>query len=332
MSGATIDAGARRLLITILRRLGLGGVTLLLVSAVVFSAVNWLPGDFATAILGQSATPATVAALRENLGLDEPAFVRYVHWLGHALTGDLGVSLSSIGQTDPVTVWQLIRPRLLNTLFLAFCAATVAVPLALGLGVVTVLARRSPLDKSINVVALTLISIPEFLVGYLFILVFSTWWKLFPSLADVRPETGLAERIAMCALPILTLASVTIAHMMRMTQTAIINVLASPYIETAHLKGLSNARIVWKHALPNAWAPIVTVITFNLAYMTVGVVVVEAVFVYPGIGQLMVDAVNNRDIPVVQACALVFSATFVVLNLVADMVTLVSNPRLLHPK
>jgi peptide/nickel transport system permease protein len=327
-----LNTGVRRLVITIIRRLGMAALTLLLVSAVVFSAVNWLPGDFATAILGQSATPATIAALRENLGLNEAASIRYLHWVSHAVTGDMGVSLSSIGQADPVTVWQLIRPRLVNTLFLAFFAAIVAVPLAVGLGVATVLARKSPLDKSINVIALTLISIPEFLVGYLFILAFSTWWKLFPSLADVRPDTGLMERIEMCALPIMTLASVTIAHMMRMTRAAILSVLASPYIEAAHLKGLSNTRIVWKHALPNAWAPIVTVITFNLAYMTVGVVVVEAVFVYPGIGQLMVDAVSTRDIPVVQACALIFSGVFVILNLVADIVAIATNPRLLHPK
>ena len=155
---------------------------------------------------------------------------------------------------------------------------------------------------------------------------------MFPSLANVRPDTPLMDRIYMCALPALTLTLVIVAHMMRMTRAAIINLLASPYIEMARLKGVSSSKVILKHALPNAWAPIVNVIAFNLAYLVVGVVVVEVVFVYPGIGQLMVDAVSTRDIPVVQACALIFAATYILLNLFADIVSIVTNPRLLHPR
>ena len=173
---------------------------------------------------------------------------------------------------------------------------------------------------------------PEFFLAYLLILFFASLWPVFPSLANVNAETELAERIYKCILPALTLTLVIVAHMMRMTRAAIINLLASPYIEMSQLKGLSKAKVIMRHALPNAWAPIATVIAFNLAYLVVGVVVVEVVFVYPGIGQLMVDAVTTRDIPVVQACALIFATTYILLNLTADIIGIVTNPRLLHPR
>jgi peptide/nickel transport system permease protein len=179
---------------------------------------------------------------------------------------------------------------------------------------------------------LTTISTPEFFVAYILILLFASLWPILPSLANVDATTPLAERLTRIALPALTLTLVIVAHMMRMTRAAIINLLASPYIEMARLKGASRSEIILKHALPNAWAPIATVIAFNLAYLVVGVVVVEVVFVYPGIGQLMVDSVTSRDIPVVQACALIFAATYILLNLIADIIGIVTNPRLLHPR
>mgnify|MGYP000671908437 CR=1 FL=1 len=191
---------------------------------------------------------------------------------------------------------------------------------------------NSPYDKIVSVTSLTTISFPEFFVAYVLILIFGSLWPILPTLANVDEATPLAERFLRCALPAMTLTLVIIAHMMRMTRAAIINLLASPYIQMAMLTGASKREVIVKHALPNAWAPIATVIAFNLAYLVVGVVVVEVVFVYPGIGQLMVDSVTSRNIPVVQACALIFAVTYISLNLIADIIGIVTNPRLLHPK
>ena len=317
---------------TILQRLGLGLMTLFVVSIIIFSAMQFLPGDFATAVLGQAATPETVAAFRKELGLNDPAVMRYIQWIGGVLQGDFGSSFSGRSAGREREVMELIAPRLWNTLFLAGLTAAIAVPLSLLMGITAALYRNSLYDRTINATTLTTISFPEFFVAYILILLLATLWKVFPSLANVRPDTPLMDRIYMCALPALTLTLVIVAHMMRMTRAAIINLLASPYIEMARLKGVSSSKVILKHALPNAWAPIVNVIAFNLAYLVVGVVVVEVVFVYPGIGQLMVDAVSTRDIPVVQACALIFAATYILLNLFADIVSIVTNPRLLHPR
>jgi len=255
--------------------------------------------------------------------------------VGNVLSGDLGNSFSgrnSSGVDRSREVWALIEPRLANTLFLASMTALVAVPLALVLGITAALYRNSFYDRIVNATTLTTISFPEFFVGYILILIFATYFKLLPSLANISDSTPLLEKIYRSTLPALTLTLVIVAHMMRMTRAAIINLLASPYIEMAQLKGASKAKVVLHHALPNAWAPIVNVIAFNLAYLVVGVVVVEVVFVYPGLGQLMVDAVSSRDIPVVQACALIFAGTYILLNLFADVISIITNPRLLHPR
>jgi peptide/nickel transport system permease protein len=321
--------------LTIFRRLGLGVVTLVLVSIIIFSSINMLPGDFGQAVLGQAATEDTVAAFRRELGLDQPAVVRYLDWIGSVARGDLGTSFSgraSSGIDRSRPVMDLIAPRLANTLFLAAMTALIAVPIALFLGITAALWRNSWYDKGTSVATLTTISFPEFFVAYILILFFGTLWPVFPSLANIRPDMAFWDRVYASVLPAMTLTLVIVAHMMRMTRAAIINLLASPYIEMARLKGESPRRIILKHALPNAWAPIATVVAFNLAYLVVGVVVVEVVFVYPGVGQLMVDAVSSRDIPVVQACALFFAATYILLNLIADVIGIVTNPRLLHPK
>ena len=192
--------------------------------------------------------------------------------------------------------------------------------------------RNSVYDRTINTTTLTTISFPEFFVAYILILLLASLYPIFPSLANVDASTPLSERLYRSALPAFTLTLVIVAHMMRMTRAAIINLLASPYIQMARLSGASQTEVILKHALPNAWAPIATVIAFNLAYLVVGVVVVEVVFVYPGVGQLMVDAVTSRDIPVVQGCALIFAVTYILLNLIADIIGIITNPRLLHPK
>ena len=302
---------------------------------VIFGSIALLPGDFGQAVLGQAATQDTVAAFRRELGLDENIVIRYFRWLGGALVGDFGTSFSgraASGIDRSRAVVDLIGPRLWNTLFLASVAAVIAVPLALFLGITTALKRNTAYDRVTNAATLTTISFPEFFVAYILIVLFAAIWPVFPSLANVTPEMPFGERLYKVALPAMTLTLVIVAHMMRMTRAAIINLLASPYIEMARLKGVSPARVILRHALPNAWAPIAAVIAFNLAYLVVGVVVVEVVFVYPGIGQLMVDAVTSRDIPVVQACALIFAATYIILNLIADIIGIVTNPRLLHPR
>jgi peptide/nickel transport system permease protein len=309
------------------QRLVLGVGTLLVVSVLIFAGTELLPGDLAQAILGQSATPEALASIRAELGLERPAPVRYLEWLGGLLHGDLGTSLSN---RQPIAA--MIAGRLGNTLFLAGVAALVAVPIAVTLGIVAARFRETWLDKGISIVTLAAISMPEFFIGYLLIFIFAVKLMVAPSLASIYPGMPIGTKLAAIALPVATLALVVIAHMMRMTRASIINVMSSPYIEMAELKGLSRSRITVRHALPNALSPIINVVVLNLAYLVVGVVVVEVVFVYPGMGQLMVDHVAKRDVPVVQACGMIFAATYILLNMTADVLSILANPRLRHPK
>ena len=325
----------------ILQRLGLGLVTLFVVSIVIFTAVNLLPGDFAQSILGQGATKDAVEAIRKDLGLDQPFFVRYLDWLSGAVRGDLGTSFAAANFSSFVgsdagsglgTVAQTIAPRFENTMFLAGVTAMIAVPLAVFLGVLAALYRETIFDRAANIFTLSSISSPEFFLAYVLILVLAVLNPILPSLSNIFDGMSFSERLERTLLPSLTLPLIVTAHMMRMTRAAIINLLASPYIEMARLKGISPMRVIVKHALPNALAPIINVIALNLAYLITGVVVVETVFVYPGIGQLFVDSVKLRDIPVVQACCLIFAGAYILLNLAADIMSILSNPRLRHPK
>ncbi|MFT5445935.1 MAG: peptide/nickel transport system permease protein [Gammaproteobacteria bacterium] len=311
----------------VLKRLGLGFATLLVISIIIFGAVEMLPGDIAQAVLGMGATEENVAAMREQLGLDRPAAVRYLEWLKGAATGDFGVSLVS-----QAPVAELIGPRLYNTLFLALYAAVIAVPVAIGLGVLVALFRNTLFDRTTNIVALVSISSPEFFLGYVLILFLAVKTGYFPAIAKLQPDMDFTEKLHRTFLPALTMVLVVVAHMMRMTRATIINLLASPYIEMARLKGVPPWKVIVKHALPNSWAPIINVIALNLAYLITGVVLVEVVFVYPGIGQILVDSVSKRDFPVVQACCLIFAATFILLNLTADVGAILTNPRLRHPR
>ncbi len=311
----------------VLKRLGLGLATLFVVSVLIFGAVEFLPGDVAQAVLGQGATEETVAAMRERLGLDRPAVARYVEWFSGVLSGDFGSSLIT-----GVPVAETIGPRFVNTLFLALYAAVIAVPLAIILGVLAALFRNSLFDRVSNVATLISISSPEFFLGYILILYLAVNTGYFHSIAMLDEDMVLSEKLHRMFLPALTMVLVVVAHMMRMTRATIISLLSSPYIEMARLKGIPEWKVVARHALPNSWAPIINVIALNLAYLVTGVVLVEVVFVYPGIGQLLVDSVTKRDFPVVQACCLVFAATFILLNLAADVGTILTNPRLRHPK
>ena len=311
----------------IAQRLALGLLLLFAASILIFVGTSILPGDVAQSILGQSATPEALANLRRELGMNDPAMTRYFAWLGGVLQGDLGTAL-----TNGRDIAESLGGRLKNTLFLAFWAAAISVPLAIFLGLLAVRYKDRWPDKLISAVTLTTISIPEFMIGYVLIYWVAIKWRLFPSVAIINDSMSLGAKLNAIAIPVMVLTLVVLAHMMRMTRAAIINLLASPYIEMARLKGLSPFRIIVVHALPNALAPIINVIALNLAYLITGVVVVEVVFVYPGVGQLFVDSVKIRDIPVVQACCLVFAAAYISLNLLADVMSILSNPRLRLPK
>ena len=308
-------------------RLVVGAANLLGASALIFVGTEILPGDVAQAVLGRSATPQAVANLRQELGLDTPAVVRYLHWLGGLLSGDLGTSL-----TGKQAIAQMLGDRVGNTFFLAGLAALLAVPAAVALGLVAARFHNRPLDRALSYSTLAAISLPEFFIAYVFILWFAVQLQWLPSIASVRPGMGIVERVESALLPAMTLTLVVLAHMMRMTRAAVLNVMSAPYIETARLKGVRPLAIVFRHAFPNAVAPVVNVVALNLAYLVVGVVVVEVIFVYPGLGQLMVDHVAKRDVPVVQACGLIFAATYILLNLIADLASVVSDPKLRHPR
>lgn len=309
------------------QRIALGLLLLLAVSVVIFAGTEALPGDVASAILGQSATPEALANLREKLGLNEPALYRYFTWLGGVLTGDLGKALTN-GQDIATAIGQ----RLGNTVFLAACAAVISVPLAILLGLIAARhAGRWP-DKLISGVTLATISLPEFVAAYFVIYLLTQVFHLFNPVAMIFPGMGFWEKLNAVALPVIVLVLVVLAHMMRMTRAAILNVMQSAYIETAELKGLGPMQVIWRHAFPNAIAPIISVVVLNLAYLVVGVVVVEVVFSYNALGQYLVDHVSKRDLPVVQAVGLIFAAVYIGLNILADVISIVANPRLRHPK
>ncbi|WP_323776569.1 ABC transporter permease [Leisingera sp.] len=309
------------------QRIALSLLLLLLISVVIFAGTMVLPGDVAQSILGQSATPEALANLRAELGVNDPPVQRYFAWLFGAIQGDLGTALTS-GQD----ISEALASRFWNTLFLAFWAAVVAVPLAIFLGLLAVRFKDRWPDKLISGVTLASISIPEFLIGYVLMYLIAVKLRWFPSVAMINDNMSLFEKLNAIALPIAVLTLVVLAHMMRMTRAAILNVMQSAYIETAELKGLNAFQVIYRHAFPNAVAPIVNVVMLNLAYLVVGVVVIEVVFVYPGMGQYLVDHVSKRDVPVVQACGLIFAAVYIGLNMIADIVAILSNPRLRHPK
>jgi peptide/nickel transport system permease protein len=311
----------------IVNRLLLGVLTLFAVSVLIFVCTQILPGDVASAVLGQGATPEALIVFRRELGLDVPAHLRYWNWLVGALHGDLGVAL-----TNKRLIVDDLLPRLRNTLFLAGYAAVIAIPFSVGLGILAAINEGKLSDRLSNVLTLVAISLPEFFIAYILIIFFSVEYQVFPSLAMVSINMEFSERLFQTTLPALTLTLLVAAHMLRMTRSSVLSVMSTPYIEMAFLKGAPRARVIVRHALPNAAAPIITVIALNMAYLVVGVVVIEAVFVYPGLGQYMVDAVSKRDVPVIQACGLTFATVFVILNTLADILVIVVNPRLRHQR
>lgn len=308
----------------IARRLLLSIITLWIVSVIVFGATELLPGDVATALLGREATPETLARLRTELGLDRPAGQRYVEWLSSALRGDLGMSLAK--RNTPVI--QLIMERMRNTLLLSGLAALVGLPLALGLGVVAGLLRDRLPDTVISVIALVGMSLPEFVIGSLLILTFGVLWAVLPAVTIVQPNAPIGELLPNLILPAVTLVVVMVAYIIRMVRTSLINVMTSDYIQMATLKGLPRRRIVLAHALPNALLPTISAVALTVAWLIGGVVIVETVFNYPGVGRLMVSAVQDRDLPLVQALGLLGAAFYITIHMGADLLSLALNPRL----
>lgn len=311
----------------ILTRLLLAVVTLILVSAIVFAAVRFLPGDIAQQLLGQSATAENVAALRHQLGLDTPGYISYFQWLGGIFNGDLGKSLATGREVS-----ELISGRLVNTLTLAAFTAIIAIPLGYLFGFLGALYRGSTYDRTTNVFALAVISLPEYFVAYVLVVVLAVKFGWFPALSRVSPSMSFHEHIERLVLPSMSLGFVIIAYIMRVTKSAILNVLGEDYVQMSQMKGNSRFRVILVHALPNALAPIINVTAINLAYLVVGVVIVETVFVYPGLGQLLVDSVVKRDMPVVQAVCLIFAGIYILVNATADILIVLSNPRLRHAK
>lgn len=311
----------------VLRRIVIGFGTLLVVSVIVFLATSILPGDVAQILLGQSATPDTLAALRKELGMDQPGYVRYFLWLGNMATGDLGIS-----KAGGATILSLIEGRLGNTMVMSGLVAVISIPVSIALGLWAAMHPGTWLDRMVTFGTLSTISVPEFFIATVLVLILAVELHWLPSTAYMTGDETFFELLGALAMPLITLVIVVSAQMIRMTRAGILNVMSSPYIEMAILKGVPRRRIILRHAFYNAIGPIVNVIALNLAYLVSGVVIVETIFAYPGLAKLMVDGVQTRDLPLVQACAMIFCATYVALILVADVASILSNPRLRNPK
>lgn len=306
----------------IFRRIGSGLLTLLIVSALVFFITSMLPGDAAQMILGQSATPETVAALRQQLGLDQPLIVRYFSWLAGMFQGDFGTSFAS---NLPVT--QLVAQRIPATFQLAVSTTLVSVPLALFIGITAALKRGSFLDRALVVSTMAVVAVPEFLVATVAVIIFAVKLHWVPAMSLGSTHQDFLGFLRTFALPVMTLCCVVVAQMARMTRAAIVNQMDSPYLEMTLLKGVSPLRAMLRHALPNAVGPIANAISLSLSYLFGGVIIIESIFSYPGLASQMVDAVSNRDLPVVQLCVMFFAVCYLVLLLAADILTIAFNPK-----
>lgn len=305
------------------RRLLLLAFVLVIVSVLIFGVVQILPGDVATMILGTSATPEDLAALRKNLGLTRPALLRYLDWMAGVLRGDWGTSLLYQVPVRPLVLDRLRQSGLLAAL--AFCTA---VPLAIALGVASAVRRNRLVDQAVGLITLVAVSLPEFISGTVLILVLAYRFALFPPSSLIDPRASLPALLPSLILPTLTLVLALLAHMTRMTRACMSEVLEKPYIRAARLKGLRPRLVVFRHALRNALLPTVGIVALNVGFLLGGIVVVETVFAYPGLGRLMVDAVNHRDVPVIQMAALVIAVTYALANLAADIAYVYLDPRI----
>jgi peptide/nickel transport system permease protein len=309
--------------ILVLNRLFIAVITFLIVSFAVFFATSMLPGDTASILLGQAATPEAVAGLRKAMHLDEPAILRFLQWLLGLMKGDLGTSYA-----NNMPVAELIGRRLVATMELAAITTLVSVPLALLLGITSAMLRGSYYDRIVTIISIGVISVPEFMVATLAVLLFAVYLRWLPALSSISEAHTVFDLMKIYAMPVITLTFVISAQMIRMTRAALIETLKTPYVEMALLKGASRGRMVFRHALPNALGPIVNAVALSLSYLVGGVIIVETIFNYPGIAKLMVDAVATRDLPLIQSCAMIFCLGYLLLITVADIVAILSNPRL----
>ena len=316
----------------LLARFGISLVTLWVVSILIFIGTNLLPGDVAQIILGQMATPESTAALRAKLGLDKHPIEQYVVWLQNVLMGDLGISKAGLGAGLGTPIVDMLGPRIENTAMLTLLVGAIAIPISLALGLIAAMHPGTRIDRTITFATLNIISIPDFLVATILVLVFAVSLGWLPSIVYLRGDESGWVLLKTLAMPLLTLVILVSSQIIRMTRATVLNVMSSPYVEMAILKGVPRRRIILRHALYNAVGPIVNVIALNLAWLVGGVVVVEQIFSYPGLAKLMIEAVQMRDMPLVQACAMIFTTTYIVLIFIADMATILSNPRLRHPK
>jgi peptide/nickel transport system permease protein len=308
----------------VLRRLALGLLTLWLISLVVFAAVLALPGDAATAILGKEATPDRVAALRDQLNLDDSVVSQYLQWIGGVLTGSFGESAAT-----QQAVSALLSDRVANSTFLVLVASVVAIPLSIGLGVWLAMRRDRAVDHVGSTVTLVLAALPEFVIGIGLVLLFATSvFHWFPAVSILPPGEKAWQQPDVVVLPAATLVLAVTPYISRIMRGSTIEVLESEYVTMARLKGLPERTVIWRHAVPNAIVPAIQVAALQLAWMAGGVVVVEYVFSYPGIGAALVDAVGNRDMPVVQTVTMLAAAVYVLMNLVADLATILVTPKL----
>lgn len=312
----------------ILRRLGIGLITVLAVSLIIFFGTKILPGDAAQIRLGQEATEANVAAMRERLGLDKPYIIQYLTWLGNFVTGNFGVSLSS-----DVPISNLIGDRYQNTLIVSALTAMIGVPISLALGILAAMYPGTLYDRVLTTLSVSLVAAPEFFTATLLVLlfVFALGYGNAVVVGSIEGK-NLFQLIAHFALPITTLCFVIASQLIRMSRAAVLNVMSSPYIEMAILKGVPRRRIIFRHALLNSIGPIVNVVALNLAYLVTGVIVVEVYFGYPGLATLIVQGVQTRDFVLIQGLGMIFCLTYVILMLIADIAAFASNPRLRHPK
>jgi peptide/nickel transport system permease protein len=304
-------------------RILLAALTLLIVSLLVFAAMEVLPGDVASRILGRDATPETLAVLRLKLGLNEPAVVRYFHWLGGLVSGDLGRSPVSDRK-----VTEIIGPRIWNTLLLSLYAFVLYVPLTVIPALLQAIRRDRPLDHAFSVVTLVLLSMPDFLLATILLFTFVVVFPLLPAMSMVDQTSTVMDYVRATTLPALTLAIVMAVYAVRMLRDNLIEVLDADFVRMAELKGLSPRRVLLRHALPNALIPTLNVTALNLAYLVGGVVVVEKVFSYPGFGGLLVDSLQLRDLPVIEGTVMIAALVYVAANLLADIASILLNPRL----
>ena len=306
----------------IARRIGLICVTLLVVSVVIFTVTELLPGDVAAMILGKQATEAGLAKLREDLGLNRPAHTRYLSWIGGVLRGDLGDSY-----TMRLPIADIVGRRLWHSAILAVFALLVGVPVAVMVGMWAGVHPDTKLDRLASMTSLVGISIPEFVTGVLLMLLFSSTLHILPSSSIILPGTTPVTRPQILIMPALTLTAVLFAYIMRMTRANVIEVMQTDYVRTAILKGLPMRRVVLRHVFPNAMLPTITVIAANFGWMLGGLVVVENVFAYPGIGQLLLRSIETHDLPLLEVVALIIAGTYAISNLVADVSYAALDPR-----